>query len=292
MNNGSALSQQRHISNSHSVGFRQALINLFRYRELILALTWRNIVVNYKQSFLGIAWIVIRPVLLMLIFTVVKSFIGIESGEVPYPILTFAALMPWLLFQDATTQSINSVTSNQALIRKIYFPREVFPLTVTISKLVDLGISFLILAGLMLYYRMVPTIHVLWIPFLITYTLLASFAIGLFGAAINVYYRDVSKALPVLMQLLMYGSPVIYPLSLVHKKLVEEQIAGEWSEFLYHIYLANPMAGIIDAYQKALLYGKNPDIVSLLPGLLLVLVLAPLAYRFFKRAEIRFADVI
>lgn len=266
--------------------------DLYNYRELIAALAWKNIVIRYKQSYLGIFWAVLKPLMMMLIFTLVKSFVGIETGDIPYPILTFAALLPWIFFQESTSEGINSVTSNAVLIKKIYFPREVFPLTSMVTKLVELMISFLILAGMMIYYEMMPTIYILWVPFIIIYTMTVALTISFFGAALNVYYRDVAQMLPVILSLLMYGSPVIYPLSLVHSKLVVEQAAGEWSNTLYTLYTLNPLVGIIDSFQRVLLKGMPPDFNSLYPGLLLVLVVLPFSYLFFKRAEKWFVDII
>ncbi|WP_341328153.1 ABC transporter permease [Methylotuvimicrobium sp. KM2] len=267
-------------------------INLFKYRELIAALAWKNIVIRYKQAYLGILWAVLKPIMLMLIFTLVRSFVGIDSGDVPYPILTFAALLPWVFFQESASEGVNSVTSNAALIKKIYFPREVFPITAMATKMVELTISFVILAGMMIYYRMMPTVQAFWVPAIILYTMIVALTISFFGAALNVYYRDVSQALPVALSLLMYGSPVIYPLSLVHKKLIEEQAAGVWSEKLYTLYTLNPLAGIIDSFQRVMLKGLPPDFDALYPGAILTLVILPFSYWFFKRAENWFADVI
>ena len=266
--------------------------NLYEYRELVAELTKKNITVRYKQAYMGIAWAVLRPLALMLIFTLVKSFVGIDSGTIPYPILTFAALMPWVFFQDATTEGIGSVVANSALVRKIYFPREIFPLTAVTTKLVEFGISAFILAGLMVWYQMVPTVHILWVPLIILYTLLVSMTIALIGAAINVSYRDVGAALPILLSLLMYASPVIYPLQLVRDKLLTQQAAGEWSDMLYTIYTLNPLAGIIDSFQNVVLRGLPPDFSSMLPGMILTVILLPLSYRFFKSEEAYFADVI
>ena len=266
--------------------------NLYTYRELIAALAWKNITVRYKQAYLGIAWAVLKPVMLMLIFTLVKSFVGIETGDIPYPVLTFAALLPWIFFQEAASDGVNSVTANTALIKKIYFPREVFPLTAMAAKLVELGISFFILAALMLYYQMVPSVYALWVPLIILYTMMVALTVSLFGAAINVYYRDMSTALPVVLSLAMYASPVIYPLTLVQKTLLEQKAAGEWSETLYNLYTLNPLVGIIDSFQRALLKGMPPDLSALWPGLIATLIALPLSYLFFKRAEAWFADVI
>jgi lipopolysaccharide transport system permease protein len=266
--------------------------NLYQYRELIAALAWKNIVVRYKQAYLGILWAILKPIMLMLIFTLVRSFVGIETGDIPYPILTFAALLPWIFFQESASEGVNSVTGNAPLIKKIYFPREVFPLTAMVTKLVELAISFIILAGMMIYYKMVPTIYALWVPAIILYTMTVALTISFFGAAINVYYRDVGQALPVALSLLMYGSPVIYPLSLVHQKLVVEKIAGDWSDALYTLYTLNPLAGIIDSFQSVLLKGVVPNFDAIWPGLILTLAILPFSYLFFKKAEHWFADVI
>ncbi len=266
--------------------------NLYTYRELIAALAWKNIIVRYKQAYLGILWSVLKPVMLMLIFTLVRSFVGIDSGDVPYPVLTFAALLPWIFFQESASEGVNSVTANAPLIRKIYFPREVFPLTAMVTKTVELGINFLILAGLMAWYHMVPTIHIVWVPAIILYTMVVALTVSFFGAALNVYYRDVTQMLPVALSLLMYASPIIYPLDLVKRKLLVEQAAGEWSERLYTLYLCNPLAGIIDAFQRVLLKGLPPDWDTLMPGAVATAVFLPISYLFFKRAESWFADVI
>ena len=268
------------------------LKELCAYRELIAVLAWKNIAVRYKQAYLGIAWAVLKPITLMLIFTLVKSFVGIESGEVPYPILTFAALMPWTFFQESASEGVNSVVGNTALIKKIYFPREIFPLTSVVTKLVELGINVVILACLMVWYGMAPSVHILWVPVIIGYTVLASLAVAFAGAAINVYYRDVGQALPVLLSLLMYASPVIYPLQLVKDKLVVQQAAGDWSDLLYTLYTLNHLAGIIDAFQSVVLRGQPPDLGAMVPGAMLVAVLLPFSYLYFKRAESYFADVI
>jgi lipopolysaccharide transport system permease protein len=265
---------------------------LLDFRGLIWALAWKNIVVRYKQAYLGLAWAVLRPVALMLIFTLVRAFIEIDSGGVPYPILTFAALMPWMLFQDATSEGVSSIVQNSNLIRKIYFPREVFPLTAVLTKIVEFCINLVILALLMAYFGVAPTAHILWAPVIVLYVILVSLAICFAGAALNVYFRDVSAALPVALSLLMYASPVIYPLSLVKRKLLEEQIAGDWSHVFYTVYTANPLAGIIDSYQRVVLQGLPPDFIALLPGFVVTVVALPVSYSLFKNAEAYFADVI
>lgn len=269
-----------------------AIVNLITYRELLGTLARKNITIRYKQAYLGIAWAVIKPLTLMLIFTLVKSFIGIDSGSIPYPVLTFAALMPWIFFQESASEGVTSVVNNTALIKKIYFPREIFPITSVATKLIELGINFMILAALMAWYGMVPTIYVLWVPLLILYTVLAALTVSFFGSAVNVYFRDVGQALPVLLSLLMYASPVIYPLQLVKDKLLAQQAAGEWSHLFYTLYTLNPLAGIIDAFQRLVLRGEAPDLAAMVPGAIAIAVLLPLSYLYFKRAESYFADVI
>jgi lipopolysaccharide transport system permease protein len=269
-----------------------AIKNIVDYRELIAVLAWKNITLRYKQAYLGIGWAVLKPLALMLVFTLIRNFVGIPSGNVPYPILAFAALMPWIFFQESASEGVLSVVGNAALIRKIYFPREVFPITGVMTKLVDLGINTLILAALMWWYGMLPSGQVIWAPVIILYTMLASLTVALAGAAINVYYRDVGAAMPMLLSLLMYASPVIYPLDLVKSKLLVEHAAGQWSNALYILYTLNPLAGIIDSFQNVVLRGLPPDFNALLPGAILEFFALPLSYLFFKRAESYFADVI
>ena len=269
-----------------------AIKNLIDHRELIAVLAWKNMTVRYKQAYLGIGWAVIKPLTLMLVFTLVRSFVGIPSGNVPYPILAFAALMPWIFFQESASEGVVSVVGNAALIRKIYFPREVFPLTSMVTKLVELAINAFILAGLMLWFGMRPSVYVFWAPLIIVYTMLVSLSIAFAGAAINVYYRDVGAALPTLLSLLMYASPVIYPLDLVKNKLLVQRAAGEWSDVLYTLYTLNPLAGIIDSFQNVVLRGLPPNFAAMIPGAILVAIALPISYMFFKRAEAYFADVI
>lgn len=270
----------------------QPLANLLAYRELILVLAWKNIAIRYKQAYLGILWAILKPLMLVIIFTIVRSFVGIDTGAIPYPVLTFAALMPWVLFQESASEGVTSVVGNAVLIKKIYFPREVFPLTATITKLMEFGISALILGGLMAWYGIAPSTQILWAPLIVVYTLIAALTISFVGAALNVYYRDVAAALPVALSLMMYLSPIIYPLSLVKQKLLEQQTAGEWSHTLYLLYTANPLTGIIDAFQRTVLQGLPPDIDTLWPGMALVALLLPFSYAYFKRAESYFADII
>lgn len=262
------------------------------YRELLLILAWKDISVRYKQAYFGIAWAVLKPTMLMAIFTVVRSFVGIDSGTVPYPVLTFAALMPWVLFQEATSAGVLSVTSNAALVRKIYFPREVLPLAAVVTKLFELAVNCIMLIALMLYYDIGVSAHIFWAPVYIGVTLVFGLGIALFGAALNVHYRDVASFLPVCISLLMYCSPIIYPLSLVQKTLLENNAAGEFSALLYKLYCMNPLVGIISSFQSVVLRSEAPDLAATMPGVAVAFLTFFLGYMYFKRAEKLFADVI
>ena len=269
-----------------------ALKSLLAYRELIIALAWKNISLRYKQAYLGIAWAILRPLMLMSIFVLLRAFVDIKSGAVPYPVLAYAALLPWVLFQETATDGVNSIVGNAHLIKKIYFPREVFPLTATATKVIEFCVNSLVLLLMMALYGIFPSAQALWVPAIVLFTLLAALTIGLAGSALNVFYRDVGAALPVLLSMLMYVSPIIYPLHMVQEKLLVKQAAGQWSQVLYTLYLCNPVAGIVDSFQRIMLKDLPPDPAALAPGLALVAIALPLSYAVFKRAEARFADVI
>jgi lipopolysaccharide transport system permease protein len=266
--------------------------NVFSYRELIAVMAWKQFIVRYKQSYFGLVWAVLKPFILMLVFTLLNSLIGITSGGVPYPVLSFAALVPWVFFQESTSEGVGSIVNNAPLIRKIYFPREVFPVTGVITKLVEFVINSFVLACLMLYFHVWPAATIVWVPAILLYIILASLAVALIGAAGNVFYRDIGTMLPIALQLMMYASPVIYPMALVKQKLLVEHAAGASSELLYRLYTLNPLAGIIDAFQRAVFYGQAPDWNVMWPGMLVVALLLPLSYGAFKRAERHFADIV
>jgi len=269
-----------------------AVTNAVRYRELIAVLVWKNVVVRYKQAYLGLAWAVLKPLTLMFIFTLMRSIIGIKTGSTPYPVLAFAALLIWSLFQESASEGINSIVGNAHLIRKIYFPREVFPLTSVLTKLVEFCINLVVLALLMAWYGITPAPTAFWLPLIVVYTLLAALCIAFAGAALNAYYRDVAAGLPLALSLMMFLSPIIYPLALVQDKLLVQRAGGQWSDLLYTLYTLNPLAGIIDAMQRTLLMGNAPDAHAMLPGMVVVAVTLPLSYLYFKRAEAYFVDVI
>jgi lipopolysaccharide transport system permease protein len=270
----------------------KSVLGIWGFRELLWTLVWKEIVVRYKQAYLGVAWTVLKPVMLMLVFTLMRSFIGIDSGPVPYPVLTFTALLPWVFFQEGVALGVTSIVANSALVQKIYFPREVFPLMSVLTKVVEFGVDMLMLLGLMAWYGIYPSVQVLWLPLLMVYLIMACLCVNLAGAALNVFYRDVSQLLPVAISLVMYASPIIYPLSMVKHVLLETQAAGPKSHLLYHLYTMNPLVGIVDGFQNVLLLSRPPDVSVIWPGALLVAVTLPLSFGYFKRVEPGFADVI
>jgi lipopolysaccharide transport system permease protein len=262
------------------------------YRELLAIMAWKQIIVRYKQSYLGLVWAVLKPTLLMLVFTLLNSFVTINHSDIPYPVLSFTALLPWIFFQESLSEGVSSVVSNAQLIRKIYFPREVFPLAGVVTKVVEFVINAAILALMMVIFHVMPTATIVWIPLLLLYTIMASLAVAFLGAAINVFYRDMGTMLPIVLQLMMYASPVIYPMALVKQKLVDDQVAGAWSPLIYDLYRMNPLAGIIDGFQRTILFDQAPDFGVIWPGLIVVLLLLPMGFAIFKRAEQYFADVV
>jgi len=256
------------------------LKELFSYRELLYTLTVREIRIRYKQSVLGIAWAVLQPLTLMLMFTLIFSvLLKVPSDGVPYPIFSYSALMFWIFFSGSLTRAIPSVEINAPLIRKIYFPRELFPISSVLAALFDLLIATVIFLGLMFYFHVPFTVNMLYVvPILVIQTI---FIMGIcfFASALNVYYRDVKYALPLFIQLWMYATPIIYPMSIVPERLLT-------------FYLLNPMTGIIDGYRNVLIKGLPPDYFYLGVAAAGAVVLFVLGYLYFKRIEMTFADIV
>ena len=260
--------------------------------ELIRMLIWKNMALRYKQSFLGVLWVVLKPLMLMLVFTMIRSIIGFETGSIPYAVLVFAALTIWTFFQESATEGAFSVVGNAQLIRKVYFPREIFPLVSVLTKLASFGINFLLLLGLMAWYDLTPGVQALWCLPLLLYAFVFSLSVALSAGALNVYFRDVGQAMPILLTVMMYASPILYPMHLVREKLLVNGAGGEYAELFFTVYAINPMVGLIDGLQRTLLLNQPPDLAVLWPGLAFLGVLAPLSYLLFKRAETHFTDVI
>ena len=255
--------------------------DLWRYRELFLFLAWRDILVRYKQTAIGVLWAVLRPLLTMLVFTFVFSKLAnLPSGGAPYPILVFAALLPWQFFANAFTEAGNSLISNANMISKVYFPRLVVPTSAVIVSFVDFLISGIILVALMLWYGFVPDSRILVLPFFIFVAFAAAMGSGLWISALNVKYRDFRYVIPFVVQLGLYISPVGFSSTIVPEK---------WRL----IYSLNPMVGVIDGFRWAIL-GGNTQLYW--PGfflsLLLVLAMLVTGIVYFRKTEKSFADVI
>ena len=270
----------------------QVFRNLHQHHELIAVLAWKTIALRYKQAYFGVAWVVLKPLVLLLMFMLIRSFVGIDSGDIPYPLLTYCALVPWIFFQESTSDGVVSVVQHASLIRKVYLPREIFPIAAVVTKLLELGIGLVILGGMMAWFGFGLRATVVWVPVLIFISVLAALTISFIGAALNVHFRDIGQMVPLGLSIMMYASPVIYPLALVKEKLLVEQAAGEWSRVLFNLYSLNPLVGVIDGFQRVLLLGVPPDLVTLAPSLVLIALGLPLSYLVFKRAEAYFADVV
>ena len=255
------------------------LIGLSAYADLLVVLSAHRLKIRYKQSILGIAWAVIQPVALMLIYTLVFSvFSKVKSPGVPYAVFAYAALLPWTFFSTSLTNATNGLVSHAQLVTKVYFPREILPISYIVAALVDLLIASLVMTGLMIYFHVSLTIQALW---LIPVTLvMASFttACALIFSAMQVRVRDIGMAMPLVLQLWLFASPVVYPLHQVPERLRD-------------YYVLNPMVGIIENFRAAVL-GSPLDRHSLVISTVLSLVLLPVSYLYFKRVEATVADVI
>ena len=258
------------------------LRELWKYRELLYFLTWRTILVRYKQAVIGVAWAALNPLLTMVIFTVVFNMIlGVKSpsSQVPYPVFSYSGLLPWNFFAGALTLSGMSLVGNANLLTKVYFPRLVIPISAVLAGLVDFGISFLVLLGLMAAYGIAPTWHIVFLPVFVALAFVTALAVSLWLSALNVLYRDVQYVIPFLVQLWMFVSPVIYPISKIP--------AGP----LRTAFVLNPMTGVIGGFRWALLGQQFPGgYVWISLAVVGVLLITGLFY--FKRIEGVFADVV
>ncbi len=255
--------------------------DLWRYRELCFFLAWRDLLVRYKQTAIGLIWALLRPLLTMLVFTFVFSKLAkLPSDGVPYPILVFAALLPWQFFSNAFSEAGNSLISNSSMISKVYFPRLIIPLGTVMVSFVDFLISGLILVCVMIWYGFVPDWRILTLPIFIFIAIAAAMGAGLWIAALNVKYRDFRYIIPFIVQFGLYISPVGFS-----SNIVPEQ----WRI----LYSLNPMVGVIDGFRWAILGGNTPlYLPSVLLSLLLVLVMLVSGIIYFRKTEKTFADVI
>jgi lipopolysaccharide transport system permease protein len=256
---------------------------LFDYKDLFKYLIIRDVFAIYKQTVLGFTWAIIRPVFSMIIFTVIfGNFAKIQSDGVPYAVFSYTALIPWTYFSSALTKSTNSLITGKAIFTKVYFPRIILPLTPIFSTLIDFIISFSILVVLMIWYGIVPTINILYLPLLIILMMLTAAGIGMWLSAMAIQYRDIPHGISFLLQLLLYSAPVVWPVSLINEKY------GETILLLYGLY---PMAGVIEGFRSSLI-GHNPMPWMLIGmGFISAILIFISGTLYFNRKERIFADV-
>jgi lipopolysaccharide transport system permease protein len=253
---------------------------VWEYRELLYFLVWRDVKVRYKQTAIGVAWVVLQPLLTMMVFTVIFSYlVRIPSDGLPYPLFVFAALLPWTYFNQALTRGGAGLVSNANLITKVYFPRLIVPLSAAVTPLVDFLLSLAMLLGLMAWYGVAPTWGVLALPFFMLLALATALAVALLLSPLHAQYRDVGHIIPFLAQFWMYASPVIYPVSLIPE---------QWRL----LYSLNPMVGVIEGFRWALLGKASPDFGAMGVSAVVVLVLLAVGVVSFRRAERTLVDVV
>jgi len=260
--------------------FELNLREMWDSRELLYFFIWRDLKVRYKQTAIGVAWVVIQPLLAMLVFTLFFGRLAkMPSEGLPYPVFYYTALLPWLYFATALTNATNTIVEHQRVITKVYFPRMILPLSAVLSGLVDFGIGFILLIGMMLYYHQVPTVAALLVPLFLLLTIATALAMGLWLSAVNAIYRDVRYVVPFLVQFWLFASPVAYPSTLV-------PVRWRW------LYGLNPMAGVIEGFRWALTgHGHPPGALVLVSaGTVLVLLVGGVVY--FQKMEGTIADMV
>jgi lipopolysaccharide transport system permease protein len=258
----------------------EAFASTWRHWDLVVSFAQRDIKARYKQTALGISWALLQPLSMMLVFTLVFSvFAKVPSDGVPYPIFAYSALIFWTFFANSISTGTVAMVANATLIRKIYFPRETLLTSVVLAGCLDLTIACVLFAGMLLYYKIAVSAAILWVLPLLVLQILLGLGITSLTAAAHVNFRDIGHALPLMLQLWMFASPVGYPISVI-------------PGWLRPFYMLNPMAGIIDGYRRAVLLGEAPDLSALAVSLVMTLTIVAVAFPVFKRAERTFADVI
>lgn len=257
------------------------LRELWRYRELIFFLTWRDVMVRYKQTLLGAAWAILKPFLTMVIFYFVFDRLAkVPTDGYPGPIFYFSGLLPWILVQEGVTKAGNSLVTGANLITKVYFPRLAIPLASVVSGLVDFGLSFVVLLGMMAFYRTEVTLRLLAVPLFMLMALVTALGVGLWLSAMNVTYRDVGHVIPFIVQAWMYASPIVYSVNLITDSV------WRW------VYGLNPVAGVVMGFRWAILGGMEFPTVLVLESVLVSLLLLASGAVYFRRMERTFADVV
>jgi len=256
--------------------------NIYKYRELVYALFQKQFATRYKQSLLGPAWAIIQPVVLMIVFVVIKSagVVKIENANVPYAIFVYAALVPWTFFTNSLSVSASSIVANSAVIKKIYYPREVFPTAAILASFFDFCFAAIVYVGLMFYFKVFATYHILLIPVLLIIQSICALSVGLVGSSLGVYRRDFIRAMDFTAGFLLFLTPVMYSIDRIPSKYMG-----------FYLWF-NPMAGIIESYRSVLVYHRFPPLMYIIAPLIVTLLMFTVAYRIFKVLEKHFADVV
>ncbi len=256
------------------------VLKLIDSRELLWMWTLREIRVRYKQSLLGIAWAVLQPFSLMVVFTVVFSrLVRVETGGIPYPLFSYTALLAWTFLSTSITLGVPSLVNNMNLVTKVSMPREILPIAPVLASLLDLAVAAILYVGMLIAYRVALVWTAAWVFPLLLIQLVLNLAVVIFGSALNVVYRDVRFIVPLATQIWMYATPIIYPIELIPERF-------------RLIYYLNPMAPVIDGYRRVILRGLPPDFMGIGVALAISVALLVVAYYLFKRMEFAFADVI
>jgi len=268
-----------HIEPSHGWASLH-LRELWRYRELLYFFVWRDVKVHYKQTLLGASWAIIQPFMTMVVFSLFFGRLaGVASDGIPYPIFSYAALVPWTFFSNGLTQASTGMVSNANLITKIYFPRLALPIARVLAGLVDFGLAFLVLVLMMLYYGIFPSARIVWLPLFLLLALATSLGVGFWLAAMNVQYRDINYVVPFIAQFWLFATPVAYPSSLLKEP---------WQT----VYGLNPMAGVVEGFRWALLGTAGAPRPIIFVSALVAIVLLVSGAFYFRRMERTFADVV
>jgi lipopolysaccharide transport system permease protein len=256
------------------------LRELWEFRELLYFFAWRDIKVRYRQTVMGVLWAIIQPFFTMVIFSLFFGRLAnIPSEGVPYPVFSFAALVPWTFFANALTQASNSLVVNTNMVKKIYFPRLALPIATVLAGVIDFGLAFIVLLGIMLYYGLVPTANIIWLPLFALLALVTSLGVSLWLSAMNVQFRDVRYTIPFLTQAWLFVTPIAYPSSLL-------------PETWRIVYGLNPMAGVVEGFRWALLGTNTAPGKMMIVSVLVALTLFISGAFYFRRMEQSFADVL
>lgn len=280
-NNSSTSLNRKKIHIQPSSGWISLKLNeLWNYRELLYFLIWRDLKVRYKQTIMGASWAIIQPLFTMVIFSLFFGKLAqVPSDDLPYPLFSYAALVPWTFFANGVLMASNSLVINANMITKIYFPRMTLPLASVLAGLVDFVLAFIVLLIMMFFYGIIPTVNIVWLPYFLLLALITSIGVGLWFSAMNVQFRDIRYMVPFIIQAWMFLSPIAYPSSLL-------------SEPWRTIYGLNPMAGVVEGFRWALLGTDTaPGPMTIVSTFVALIILVGGAY-YFRRKEIIFADVI